>query len=276
VFTAILYGLYCLIFGIYWKIQLRRADRWKGVLLYMLTVNFILCSAYFIIFIIQTQFDITMSVLNENTLESAVAWMTIANNFLYTAIDLISQLILLYRCWIMWRQPLVMVIPCILSLAFLVIALTTLGYQIKGVSSNGPVPDWYLSAVTAFFFVSLAVNALVTVLIVYKIVTVYNDIRGFNSNAQANAHGSGQRNLYPLISILIESGLITFVGQLAQSIMYKSASDAFPLVGGCVVMLYGISTTVVLVRVDTGISYDHKSSRTAISTDSGRPLQHNR
>ena len=49
----------------------------------------------------------------------------------------------------------------------------------------------------------------------------------------------GQRDLYsPLISILIESGLITFVGQLTQSIMYKSATAAFPLVSGSVVMLY--------------------------------------
>ena len=101
-----------------------------------------------------------------------------------------------------------------------------------------PLPSWYLSIVTGFFFISLAVNTLVTGLIVYRIITVYNDIRGFDSNAQASAHGSGHRNLYPLISILIESGLMTFVGQLTQSIMYKSASEAFPLVGGCVVMLY--------------------------------------
>ena len=117
--------------------------------------------------------------------------------------------------------------------------MTTLGFNIKFVADGvEPLPEWYFSAVTAFFFISLAVNALVTGLIVYRILNVYNDIRGFNSNGHANAHGSGQRNLYPLISILIESGLITFVGQLAQSIMYKSASDAFPLVGGCVVMLY--------------------------------------
>ena len=52
---------------------------------------------------------------------------------------------------------------------------------------------------------------------------------------QDSAYG---KNLNPLVSILIESGLITFVGQLAQSIMYKSATAAFPLVGGYVVMLY--------------------------------------
>lgn len=54
-------GLYCLIYGLYWRIQLKRADRWKGVLLYALTANFILCTAYFIINIIQVQFFISVS-----------------------------------------------------------------------------------------------------------------------------------------------------------------------------------------------------------------------
>lgn len=54
-------GLYCIIFGLYLQIQLKRTDRWKGVLLYPLTACFILCTAYFIIAIIQVQFDITVS-----------------------------------------------------------------------------------------------------------------------------------------------------------------------------------------------------------------------
>ena len=156
----------------------------------------------------------------------------------------------------MWRQPLVMVIPCLISLAFLganlhkltdfrtnfcfiVTALTTLGFNIKIIADSVPLPDWYFSAVTAFFFLSLGVNTVATALIVYRIITIYNDIRGFNiSSVKGGTHGSGQHNLSPLISILIESGLITFVGQLTQSIMFKSANSAFPLVGGCVVMLY--------------------------------------
>ena len=35
-----------------------------------------------------------MAVLNEDSLESTVNWMIIANNTLYTAIDFISQLVL--------------------------------------------------------------------------------------------------------------------------------------------------------------------------------------
>ena len=79
---------------------------------------------------------------------------------------------------------------------------------------------------------SLGVNTLVTSLIVYRIMTIYNDIQGLDASVQARTHGK------KLVSILIESGLITFVGQLTQSIMYKSEQAAFPLVRGCVVMLY--------------------------------------
>ena len=35
----------------------------------------------------------------------------------------------------------------------------------------------------------------------------------------------------------------------------------------------GISSTVVLVRVDMGISYDHNTTRTVNSANSGHPIQ---
>jgi len=265
VLTAILYGPYCVIFVLYWRIKLKRGDRLKGVLLYAINVNFILCTVIFILAIIETQFDITEAVLDIDSLDLALNWITIASDALYITIDSISQSILLYRCWILWRQPLVMVIPCILSLGYLVIAWTCVSLQIQSTVENLPIPDWHMSLPTIFFPISLGVNALVTILIVYRILAVYNDIRRPKSNVQATSlslHGNGQRDLYyPLISILIESGLITFVAQLAQTVMYKYATVAFPLVGtNIVVMLFGISTTVVFVRVETGVSYDHHTS----------------
>jgi len=224
------------------------------------------------------QFYTNAAVLND--VNSAADWMVIANNALYTVIDFISQVVLLYRCWIMWLQPLVMVIPCLLSLAFIVITVTTLGFTIRTVADNVPLPNWYLPSVTAFFFLSLAVNAVTTALIVYKILTVYSEIRGFhNSNIQAGAidNLNGRRDLNPLVSILIESGLITFVGQLTQCLMFRLASDsAFPLISGVVVMLYGISMVVVLVRVEMGVSYDNNTLRTMNSVNlptSEQPVQ---
>ena len=116
----------------------------------------------------------------------------------------------------------------------------SLVYNIKIVVDKVPPPHWYSSAVTAFFFLSLVVNSVTTALIVFRIMIVYNGLRGFNVSTSSSSYGNGQHNLNlnTLISILIESGLITFVGQLVMYKLYKSATVAFPLVGGCVVMLY--------------------------------------
>ena len=115
-------------------------------------------------------------------------------------------------------------------------------YTIKFGVDNLPPPYWFFSAVPAYFSLSLGVNAVTTALIVVRIMIVYNGLRGFNVNTSSSSYGNGQHNLNlnTLISILIESGLITFVGQLAQSILYGYGpeTEAFPLVVSGVVMLY--------------------------------------
>ena len=103
--------------------------------------------------------------------------------------------------------------------------------------------DWYFSAIATFTFLSLGVNTLATGLIIYRIITVYREIRELklsnaSNNVQVSASRNGYHDLYPVISILIESALIKFVGQLTQSIIIKPAPSPYALIGGSVVMLY--------------------------------------
>jgi hypothetical protein len=60
----------------------------------------------------------------------------------------------------------------------IVIALATIGVNIEYILNNmdDEVPPWFYSTATAFFFISLGVNALTTALIVYKIIIVYIEI----------------------------------------------------------------------------------------------------
>ena len=146
--------------------------------------------------------------------------------------------------------------------------------------------ELYLSLVLSCFSLSLAENALVTGLIIFKILTVYRDIRGLGSRV-AYPNGLG-RNIVPILSILIESGVITFMVQLVQILMYKFDLTAYPIICGLVVQLYvrgsssysiaasvlmfftyiypimqGISTAIVIVRVEL-LKYDeaNKTSNT--------------
>jgi hypothetical protein len=175
----------------------------------------------------------------------------------------------------------------------IVISFAIIGVDIKYILNNmtDNVPPSFYSAVTAFFVISLAVNTFATALIVYKIIIIHIEVQQLD----VQTNGSGIPNLSTLISILVESGLITFAGQLAQSIMYKAATNAFLLVGGSVVMLYvracrllnprhvfiytyfmtqGISMTAVFVRVAMGISYDNTTlARITISTNLDGQMQ---
>ena len=143
------------------------------------------------------------------------------------------------------------------------------------------------SLVLSFLSLSLAENALVTGLIVYKIVIAYRGIQGLaNRVGHPNVLG---RDIAPIISILIESGVITFTAQLVQILMYRFDIDnGYLVVGGFVVQLYvralllfsqmldeyyiypimqGISTAIVIVRVEMGLSYesDNETSTTLIN-----------
>lgn len=139
--------------------------------------------------------------------------------------------------------------------------MTTLGFGVRYVHlSNADTPAWYFSAVTTFFALSLLVNALVTSLIVYRIVSVFHSIQEFNSSS-SNTVGYGQRDLSPIVSILIESGMITFVGQLAQSIMFKTANEIFPLIGGIVVMLFVRASFRLLIWCHIFIYLLHREFR---------------
>ena len=102
-----------------------------------------------------------------------------------------------------------------------------------------PMPAWYLPTVLSFFSLSLAVNTLVTGLIISKILSVYRNIR----RSESHGHADGP-DMVLIISILMESGAITFVAQLVQTLIFRFANVAYPMVVGPVVMLYVRGFTV--------------------------------
>ena len=116
-----------MIFAAFVKIRLKRNNGSKA-LLYLITADFIVSTAFLAV-------DVTASQVITSV------WVITASNILYACIDLISQIILvnfltydlvsttdasgfpfkikIYRCWIIWRQPWVMVVPILLTVAFL-------------------------------------------------------------------------------------------------------------------------------------------------------------
>ena len=96
----------------------------------------------------------------------------------------------------------------------------------------------YSSLVMSFFSLSLIENALATGLIIFKILTMYREVHGLSVEGRfgcTNGHGI---DIVPIISILIESGIITFVAQLVQILMFRYNELAYPIIAGLVIQLY--------------------------------------
>ena len=121
-------GIYCMIFAAFVRMRLKRTNNGSKALLYLITANFIVCTAHLAVDVTTTQSNRSLGVIT-------------ASDALYICNDLILQVILvsfltydsvstsdasgfpfsiqIYRCWIMWRQPWVMVVPILLTVAFL-------------------------------------------------------------------------------------------------------------------------------------------------------------
>ena len=107
-------GIYCMIFAAFVRMRLKRTNNGSKALLYLITANFIACTAHLAVDVTATQANASLGVMS-------------ASDALYMCNDLILQVILvnfltydqvstndasgfsfsiqIYRCRIMWRQP---------------------------------------------------------------------------------------------------------------------------------------------------------------------------
>ena len=91
-------------------------------------------------------------------------------------------------------------------------------------------PSWFTPIGTLSFSLSLAVNAILSGLLVFKIAKT--------ALALGDSRGRGMTDMRPIISMLVESGLIFFMAQLVWVVCFTVESVGFYLVGGPITMIY--------------------------------------
>jgi hypothetical protein len=111
-------------------------------------------------------------------------------------------------------------------------SLTLVGeLAVLGLQNGANRPGWFTPIGTLSFSLSLAVNAMLSGLLVFKIAqtsVALGDSRG----------GRGMTDFKPVISMLVESGLIFFMTQLVWVITFTVQNVGFYLVSGPITMIY--------------------------------------
>ena len=105
---------------------------------------------------------------------------------------------------------------------------------------------WGQILTTTSLAISLTVNAVVTGLIVLRIVKVYREVRPTPEDRDLGVGGENGR-LRSIIFIIIESGMAMFSIQLVRSVLYIVEPDASYLVLGINQMFFVIIQSVISI-----------------------------
>ncbi|KAF8881465.1 hypothetical protein BD779DRAFT_1675415 [Infundibulicybe gibba] len=253
VFESIFYGAYVVLFVLCIVLRRRNSHRINGPLTLAQMLLFGLCTismcldisgAY--VFVIMQDVDRAYAV--------EVGWLMV-----FITIDILAQIILLYRCWIVWdRRWVVVAVPGFLALVTLGQGFAYIGLVASPLQSLDLEKFGHLNVpigITAYS-ISLGTNALTTSLIVTRILLTSRQVRpilGSNSN----------RSLRIVAAMMIESGLLMLVFQLAFVVLFSFRPLMISIISGPTAQIYGITPTLLNIRVMMGTTYDKTTAKTA-------------
>jgi len=216
-------------------------------IVYPFSLLFILCTIFCAIDTAQTLFILRYEGTNDPQIGLASYNLNIANTSMYCAITLIAQGILIYRCWRMWnRNWFIISVPLFLAWASFGTSLAMLGALIEPPELR--VPDkaqgWIIPVGTAAFSSSIAVNAMVSTLLAIKIISAYH------KHQQALIVQKRKITSFRLITIILnDSGVLMLGCQIIWLVLFLRHHPAFFLVRGPIVMIYGLTPTLIRKRV---------------------------
>jgi len=99
---------------------------------------------------------------------------------------------------------------------------------------------------TAAFSVALGVNAIVAILLAVKIYMVQVEAE---ISFTVKKHKADFRPFRRIISIFNDSGMLMLACQIIWLVLFRRGHIAFYLVKGPIVMIYGLTPTLILQRV---------------------------
>ncbi|KAF8877045.1 hypothetical protein BD779DRAFT_1558871 [Infundibulicybe gibba] len=246
IFEGILYGAYAVLFILY--MILRRHDN-RAVhapLALAQMLLFGLCTISLCLDIPTAYFFVVPDVKNTDTAFK----FDIGSFVIFALADYLAQMILLYRCWIVWgRRWAVVALPGFLALVTLGGGFTQVGLFLNSSSRLARLYG------IATYSTSLVVNALTTSLIVTKILLASREAR---SALGSNLH----RSLHVVTAMLIESGILIFASQVAFVVLLSLRHPATDLISYSMTQIYGITPTLLNIRVLMGSTYDETTERT--------------
>jgi len=253
------YGLYSGIFVMYVLCKPERS-RTATIIFYALCLLYVLSTATVVTDLLSLILESRINTLQLQIDSQPMLFrLSVVQATVSGCCDFIAQCIIIYRCWIVWGRNIgVVIIPSFL----LIVYLATWPATITLVPTQFTNATWDTPVVLANFAASMAVNALVTSLIVFKILKLYFEVRA--TSVEPTLSSADVAKLRYIIFAIIESGMALFAIQLVRVVLVNLPVQSAPyfvdLVLGTHEMINGIAPTIIFVRVSRTLYSDNEES----------------
>ncbi|KAH9990911.1 hypothetical protein BJV77DRAFT_1010015 [Russula vinacea] len=240
---AFLYGSYTILFAFSIYLKLNSSHRWNAAnspIFILGVLLFLACTTHFIL-----EFNHFYHALNttgvkgfgnqKNGLVGAVLLIAIT--------DFLGELVLIYRCWMLWSKNYVIIfLPTLSAIA----GLACLSEVVAQVNSTTPVvPAFLVPLGLAAYTLPLCTNVIVTALIAGRIWYMMREIRDADMPTKTGRAA---------IDIIVESGMLYLAIQLVYVTLFALRLPAQTIASHMAVQIYGIAPTLIIIRVSLGMS----------------------
>ncbi|KAJ7769655.1 hypothetical protein DFH07DRAFT_1058127 [Mycena maculata] len=248
VLESILYGFSVLMFiGVLWT--LLRGRTWAEVNRPMITVACLL----FILSTIHLGVDINR--LNSGFIRfrdtypgGPVAWFAnpsdpsfVFKNAVYSFQTVLGDGVVIYRCYMVWRTPWIIVIPCVMWLGVATAAAGSVySCTLPSTLDNDIYARQLGKWITSFYSMTVSCNLIATALLSYRLWTV---------NRNANNSRVGKGLTIPALLVVIDAGALYSFTILAALICFALESNGQYVVLDMVTPIISIAFYMVILRI---------------------------
>ncbi|KAH9927397.1 hypothetical protein B0H21DRAFT_826446 [Amylocystis lapponica] len=258
---SVLYGAYCILFLVSLTILVWRRGT-SDIHIPLLVANVVLflsCTAHF-----SLEFNHFYTTL-QSTGVAGYANEThklFGADILLSLSDFFGDIVLIYRCWLVWRKNYyIIILPFLTALAGFA-CIMELAHLLLTIDPTAPVaPAAIVPLGIAGYSLPLATNVIVTFLICGRIWLM---ARG--DTDMAATLSSTSRATHHAIGIVIESGALYLVAQLVYLVLFTIEHPAQAIAGVIAAQIYGIAPTLIIIRVGLGMTSDTEVSKGPVVT----------
>ncbi|KAF9556530.1 hypothetical protein CPC08DRAFT_711128 [Agrocybe pediades] len=186
-------------------------------------------------------------------------WINIARPFNVATQNILADIFLIYRCWVVYdRSWAIIIVPALVWVASTVLSIYILIIRTRGALEIVGVPSKSLPAFLASqFATTIAVNIYATAFIVYRIYItdkqsrrVTLDLECREGMSRTTSPGQPDRtHLQRVMRILIESGLFYTLITVADFICVIKNSTLALIVSAINIVVIGITFNSIVIRV---------------------------